>query len=174
MYAYGTSRGFPSCTFIAINYWVACSRPGSDRTRPADGDGPDAGQRRQRGGTNTAVTATFSEAMNPASITGATFELRDAGNTLVPAAVTYNAGTNTATLTPNAALGASTTYTATVKGGTSGVKDAAGNALAVDAGWTFSTAAADVTPPTVTGRSPASGATGVARPPRSRPPSARR
>ena len=42
------------------------------------------------------------------------------------------------------------------------VKDLAGNALAVDAGWTFTTAAADVTPPTVTGQSPASGASGVA------------
>ena len=95
----------------------------------------------------TAVTATFSEAMSPASITAATFELRDAGNTLVPAAVTYNAGTTTATLTPTASLAAGVSYTATVKGGTVDprVKDLAGNALAVDAGWTFTTAAADVT-----------------------------
>ena len=87
--------------------------------------------------------------MNATTVTGSTFELRDAGNTLVPAAVTYNAGTTTATLTPNSALAGSATYTATVKGGASGVKDAAGNALAADAGWTFSTAAAGTCPCTI-------------------------
>ena len=51
------------------------------------------------------------------AVTGSTFELRDAGNTLVPAAVTYNAGTTTATLTPNSALAGSASL-ATVKGGT--------------------------------------------------------
>ena len=46
---------------------------------------------------------------------------------------------STATLTPSAALEASTSYTATVKGGASGVKDLAGNALAADSSWSFTT-----------------------------------
>ena len=39
------------------------------------------------------------------------------------------AGTRTATLTPNSPLASGTTYSATVKGGSAGVKDVAGNAL---------------------------------------------
>jgi hypothetical protein len=64
--------------------------------------------------------------------------------------VTYSG--NVATLNPTSDLAAGTTYTATIKGGSSGVKDAAGNALASDKTWTFTTAAAGGggTPETVT------------------------
>ncbi len=92
--------------------------------------------------TGTTVTATFSEAMDQLTITGSTFELRDSVNALVPATVSYNA--NTATLTPTSALAASTAYTATVKGGATDprVKDVAGNALAANHTWSFTTATA--------------------------------
>ena len=50
--------------------------------------------------------------MDPASIS---FELRGPGNTLVASAVTYDGATRKATLTPNAELQLSTTYTATVE-----------------------------------------------------------
>jgi hypothetical protein len=82
---------------------------------------------------------------------------------LIAATVTYNATTRVATLTPSAALAGSTTYTATVKGGATDprVKDLAGNALAANQTWSFTTVAVDITPPTVTAISPASGATGV-------------
>ena len=86
----------------------------------------------------TTVTATFSEAMDAATINPNSFELRDAANTLVAAAVSYNAGT-TATLTPNSPLASGTTYSATVKGGSAGVKDVAGNALSADFTWSFTT-----------------------------------
>ena len=89
--------------------------------------------------TGVAVTATFSEAMDAATISTSTFELRDPASVLVPAVVSYNARNRTATLTPNALLANSTTYTATVKGGSAGVKDAAGNALAADFTWKFTT-----------------------------------
>ncbi len=68
--------------------------------------------------------------MDAATITGSTFELRDAGSNLVPATVSYSAATRTATLDPDAALAYSTTYTATLNGGTGGVADLAGNELA--------------------------------------------
>ncbi|MDQ3776780.1 MAG: DUF4082 domain-containing protein [Pseudomonadota bacterium] len=89
------------------------------------------------------VTAIFSEAMDhPATVNTSTFELRDASNALVTATVSYNASTNTATLTPSSALSNGVTYTATVKGGTTDprVKDLAGNALAVNVSWSFTTA----------------------------------
>ena len=63
------------------------------------------------------LTATFNEAMDAATITSATFELRDAANALVPAAVTYDAATLKATLNPTPTLAFSTGYTATVSGG---------------------------------------------------------
>jgi len=94
--------------------------------------------------------ATFSEAMNPATISGSTFTLTRLGDTQsLTAQVTYDAATKKATLDPNADLDPNTTYTATIKGGTSGVKDLAGNPLAQDKSWSFTTAALpqDTIPP---------------------------
>ena len=90
----------------------------------------------------TVVTATFSEALDPATVTGQTFELRDGTNTVVAASVSYAAATQTATLTPSAPLATLSTYTATLKGGATDprVKDVAGNALAGDVSWSFTTA----------------------------------
>ena len=59
----------------------------------------------------------------------------------MPATVAYSAATNTATLTPQNALAYGATYTAKVKGGAGGVTDLAGNALAADLTWSFSTEA---------------------------------
>src|SRR3989441_1001938 len=116
---------------------------------------------------NTTVTASFSKAMNAATITTATFRLRAAGSTAdVPATVTVNAAGTLATLTPSSPLGAGTVYTATVAGS---VTDAIGTPLGADSLWSFTTDVA----PTVTAQAPAPGATGVPfflmirRPPRS-------
>jgi fibronectin type 3 domain-containing protein len=87
----------------------------------------------------TSATAKFSEPMQGASITSSTFQLRDAAGNLIPAGVTYNSSTNIATLTPQSALQFGTTYTLTVKGGTGGVADLAGNRLASDASSSFAT-----------------------------------
>src|SRR5262249_1401721 len=51
-----------------------------------------------------------------------------------------------ATLTPSSQLAASTTYTATIVGGSGGVKDLAGNALASNVVWSFTTGAALLCP----------------------------
>ncbi|MBT2567544.1 Ig-like domain-containing protein [Arthrobacter sp. ISL-85] len=97
------------------------------------------------------VSGTFSEAMDASTITSSTVTLQT-GTTAVPAAVTYDSTNKVATLNPGVDLAAGTTYTATIKGGSGGVKDAAGNALAADRTWTFTTAAASGggTPQTVT------------------------
>jgi len=85
--------------------------------------------------------------MTPASITTGTFVLRNASGASVAAAVAYNSSTQVATLTPSQALASSATYTATVNGGSAGVKDLAGNALAADRAWSFTTAASAPPPP---------------------------
>ncbi len=157
VYKYGTSSAFPTDTYLNTNYWVdVVLTTGPDTTAPTvTGRTPAVGAT----GVSTGVvpTATFSEAVQAGTIG---FALA-VGSTPVTGTVGYNSSTNTASFTPTTALSASTTYTATI----SGVKDTAGNTIAGPVSWSFTTAAAppvDTTPPTVTGRTPAVGATGVA------------
>jgi hypothetical protein len=103
----------------------------------------------------TNVTATFSEAVQPATITTATFTLRAGAAAPVPATVTYDPATRVATLNPAATLAAGTRYTATLA---AGVRDVSGNAL-VATSWSFSTGPAVV----ITGRNPAANAVNVSR-----------
>lgn len=108
----------------------------------------------------TSVVATFSEAMNPATITASTFTLKPKGGNSSPvtATVTFDATTNTATLTPAANLASQTTYNVAFSSGTNGVKDLAGNSIANNNGWSFTTGVLDTTPPSVTLTAPSSGA----------------
>ena len=99
--------------------------------------------------TSKRVTATFDESMAPASINASSILLSQNG-VGVPAAVSYDAPSQTATLTPLAPLADLTTYTATVKAGPAGVADLAGNTMpGGDITWTFTTAP-DNTPPVIT------------------------
>jgi hypothetical protein len=86
---------------------------------------------------NTVVVATFSEAMNPATITTTTFTLTGPGTTPVTGAVTYDAPSHAATFTPSSILLLNTLYTATI---TTGAQDLFGNPLASNYVWTFTTA----------------------------------
>jgi hypothetical protein len=118
---------------------------------------------------NAAITATFSEAMAPLSLSGTSFTVTSAGPGATPTGtVTYLAGSRTVTFTPSAALVVGTTYTATV---TSAATDQAGNHLAGNQAalpaasnfmWTFTASAPDLVAPTLTLASPANLATGVA------------
>ncbi|MDH4154238.1 MAG: Ig-like domain-containing protein [Nitrospira sp.] len=106
---------------------------------------------------NAALTATFSEQMDPTTITIATFTVKDAANNPAMGTVSYS-GTTT-TFTPSANLASSTTYTATI---TTGVTDLAGNHLIGAYSWNFTTGVApDTTPPSVISTNPASGTSGV-------------
>jgi hypothetical protein len=96
------------------------------------------------------VTGQFSETLDGSTVSEDTFTLT-AGTTAVPASVAYNSTGSVATLDPATDLAPDTAYTATIRGGSDGVKDAAGNALASDHTWTFTTApAAGPGPDTVT------------------------
>ena len=84
---------------------------------------------------NAAISATFSEALGTSSVTPSTFTL-STGSSAVAGAVSYSGSTATFTPTPASTLAYATTYTATV---TNGVKDLAGNAMAANYTWTFTT-----------------------------------
>lgn len=109
---------------------------------------------------NTKLTATFSEDMDAASINTNTLLLQGPGASIITGSVTYAAGSRTATFSPTVPLLANTLYTTTA---TTGLKDLAGNTLANNQVWTFTTSvAADTTRPTVTLKTPDAGANNVA------------
>jgi len=82
---------------------------------------------------NKVVTANFSMALDPSTVSGTTFTVKQ-GTTNVPGAVSYS-GT-TASFTPDTDLSINTVYTATL---TTGIKNLDGSAIAKDTTWTFST-----------------------------------
>ena len=88
---------------------------------------------------NQTINATFSEAMDPATISTANFLVTGPGATPVTGTVAYDVSSKIATFTPASNLAANTVYGATI---TTGAKDLAGNALASNFAWSFTTAAA--------------------------------
>jgi len=90
------------------------------------------------------ISATFSKAMNPATINASTFTVSGPSGK-VSGIVTYNSATNIALFTPPAAsLIASTKYTATI---TTEAADTFGNHLAANFTWSFTTSVACLLPP---------------------------
>ncbi len=100
------------------------------------------------------VTATFSVAMNPATVSSSTFKLVGPGGTSVNGLVAYAAIGSIASFTPSVSLAYNSLYTATI---TTGVTDTLGTQPAANYSWSFTT----VTQPTVVSTNPANGATGV-------------
>lgn len=106
----------------------------SDTTAPTvSSRSPSSGQTRVRRATN--VTATFSEAMDKATLTNSTVTLVKSGSTTpVAATVTLSSDGKTVTLDPSASLAKKALYTAKIEG----AKDLAGNPLATTT-WSFKT-----------------------------------
>jgi hypothetical protein len=106
---------------------------------------------------NNKLTVTFSEAMDSSTITTATFTLMQ-GTSFVSGTVSYTG--KIATFTPSGNLAPNTLYIATI---TTMAKNVAGNALANNYVWSFTTgAAAAITLPTVSSTDPVNAGTGVA------------
>ena len=83
---------------------------------------------------DTAITADFSETMNPATIHSSSFRLTQGSSTI---SGTVTPGSLNATLTPSGSLTPGTIYTVTV---TTAVQDDEGVALASSDTWSFTTA----------------------------------
>lgn len=93
---------------------------------------------------DTPITIVFNEAIDSSSFTPSAFLLTGGG---ISIPYTINISGSQATITPTANLATNTTYTATV---TTSVKDLAGNPLASNYTWTFTTEQIP-TPPTTGG-----------------------
>jgi hypothetical protein len=91
--------------------------------------------------TNATVNATFSKAMDPATIVFTVALTGPPLGSALPGAVVYNAQSHIVAFTPTSPFASSTTYTATI----TGAKDLAGNALVaglIPNPWTFTTGTA--------------------------------
>jgi hypothetical protein len=120
--------------------------------------------------TNTATTATFSEAMrsstlvspSPSTSPATTFTVHETLTPFTPVAGVVTYINNTATFTPNSNLSPSTQYTSTI---TAGAKDPSGNALTggpIPNPWKWTTGIGpNLTAPTVTFTNAADTATNV-------------
>ena len=107
---------------------------------------------------NAAVTARFSRPMDASSINDTSFTLKRTDGTAVPAVVTYDPISFTATLTPAFNLNLSTAYNVRLEGT---VRAANGVALGTASTWSFTVRPPDTTPPSVSITAPAAGATVV-------------
>jgi len=121
---------------IAFQTYVTpdTTAPKVDTVKPTDGAKGVA-----RG---SSVTANFSEAVQAATLTSSTVQLFSGNSTKpIKATLSVNPSTNptSVTLTPSERLDANNSYTAKIKGDATGVKDLAGNPLASDFSWTFTT-----------------------------------
>jgi hypothetical protein len=148
IFRYAATPSFPTETHKSSNYWVDVvfhTSPPAD-TRPPQVVAVSPAEGAPSADPRDLVKATFDEAIDAATVEGSTFELREPGGALVSATVAYSAAVRTATLSPSVPLAYSTTYTATLRGGATGVADRVGNRLAADRVWSFTTAPRPVCP----------------------------
>jgi hypothetical protein len=123
--------GRPDTTPARREWVVDTTGPTVSNTAPKDGstDVPP----------ETEITATFSEAIDPASVAPETFKLvAETTGQVVSGKVTYDPATRKAKFRPEKSLLPLVAYRATI---TAGVKDLVGNAMPQDHEWSFQTTA---------------------------------
>ncbi|HEX3996988.1 MAG TPA: DUF4082 domain-containing protein [Pirellulales bacterium] len=150
VYTYSAESAFPTTTFDNSNYYVDVV---FSQMVGAVSAGPGASGI----AANAPLTIQFLETMNSSTINPSTLQLEDGSGNAVAATVSFDSATDTATLTPAAALAAGAQYTVVISGGSGGVADAGGTTLSSNITWSFTTAPAA---PAVLSVTPASSATG--------------
>jgi hypothetical protein len=142
VYVYGNFPAYPVDNYAKSNYWVDAIFNGSvnivDVTPPGIlVTSPASAATNVAAG--SAVNVFFNEQLNPSTVSGNTVFLQN-GTTAIPSSVINNTEGGV-TLTPSSPLNPNTVYTVTVKGGTgvNRITDVAGNAMAKDTVWSFTT-----------------------------------
>jgi hypothetical protein len=138
VYGYGPEGTFPTDSYRQSNYWVDvvfeatdARAPRVSAISPLDGTADTI--------LDVSPSATFDEALDPASVSSDTAKLIDVDGAEVPSTVTYDAAARRVTVNPDVDLGEDVQYTVRIVGGNGGITDAAGNALAADREWSFRT-----------------------------------
>jgi hypothetical protein len=134
---FGLSAGtFPSQSFDSSNYFVDVVVAGPPPTLAVTTTSPAADT--VGAGSMTTVTAVFSVALDPTTVTEQTFTLVDANGGPVPASVSYDEASASALLTPSQPLEAGESYTAAL---TTAIKSTGGADLGAPFAWSFTTTA---------------------------------
>ncbi|MES0490186.1 MAG: Ig-like domain-containing protein [Leptospirales bacterium] len=112
--------------------------------------------------TETAITITFNEPVNPALLSGSSLIITDdpVNGTPVSGVLRYVVPANTLMFFPTQKMKNNTVYTATLVPGIRDLTDALQNATATEVSWTFTTEK-DKIPPSVLATTPADGSIGV-------------
>ncbi len=143
VYGVGASA-FPLQTYISSNYWVDvvfATSVGPDTIAPSvTSVSPVDNATNVSAAAN--LSANFDEPLSAASVTATNVELRDSGDALVGATITYQAAARRIVIDPVGALAYDGTYTVVLKGGAGGIADTTGNVLAADYTWNFTVASA--------------------------------
>lgn len=142
VYKYSPTPAFPTDNYQSSNYFVDVvfeTENGPDASPPtviATVPGSNA----TGISINNNITVKFSEAIDPATVSNASIVFSNAGQEIA-ASITYDAANLMVTVDPAATLGYATTYNVLVKGGATDprIKDPAGNALAADLSFSFTT-----------------------------------
>jgi hypothetical protein len=140
LYFYTSAPAFPTLTAGSGNYWVDVV---FNTSAPADKTPPTVASTTPAAGATAAdpsapIKIAFSESVTATTVTSANITLAGPAGA-IGAAVAYDAATRTATLTPSSVLAFGTAYTVTVRGGTGGISDLAGNLLASNSTFSFTT-----------------------------------
>jgi hypothetical protein len=85
---------------------------------------------------NAPIKIAFTDPIDPATLTAASFIVKDANNAIIPGRISYDANSLTATFTPDIPLALGTAYTVTV---TAGVIDIYGRSMGTAKNLSFST-----------------------------------
>ncbi len=152
---------FPGCKVGDSSINATSSSTGSNGTTPSSAPPTVTNTTPLNGAigfpVNRSITVTFSKPMRTSTLTTSTFTLSGPSSAVTGSVLPSG---STAVFTPAADLAPNATYTATIA---AGVTDLAGNPMASNYSWSFTTAAVpDATPPTVNNTAPANSATDVA------------
>ncbi len=116
--------------------WTFTTQTDPDTTQPTVSSTAPSGSKVPAG---APITATFSEPVDPRTITATTFTVQGVSGA-VSGTVSYDPASRTATFTPASALSLGAAHTAHILDGMDGVADLAGNVLAAPTVWAFTLA----------------------------------
>jgi hypothetical protein len=141
VYRYGAASRFPYMSYTAANYWVDVvfdanaadtAPPGVATVSPSDGAFVVS---------STAISVTFDDWIAAGTINANTVDVHDSTGQLVTVSIAHQPSSRRVVLTPSAPLQNFRSYTVRLHGGSGGITDQAGNPMAADYQWRFSTGA---------------------------------